>query len=276
MPVHPALRPWVQDVIGYDIVCAPDLVHHGLPSTNITVILAFDEPLDCGWAGAEPLRVWTLVGGLHTEPVVIPTHGLQRGLQLSLSPAGVRRLLRVSPAELSGQLVPGDALGRVLPDALQRQLQESSWPERARLLERHLLRLADAAAGATGGPSAPPLPRRGRPSGRAELDHAWERITAEHGNVGIAQLADELGWSRRYFGERFHTEFGVSPKVAARLARFERATGLSRSGVRLADVAARAGYADQAHMTREWRQFAGVTPTETLQELPNVQEPRSP
>jgi transcriptional regulator GlxA family with amidase domain len=54
----------------------------------------------------------------------------------------------------------------------------------------------------------------------------------------------------------------------ARVLRFERATGMLRSTFRppLAVVAAECGYADQAHMTREWVEFAGNSPTVWLAE----------
>ena len=63
-------------------------------------------------------------------------------------------------------------------------------------------------------------------------------------------------------------EFGVTPKEYQRLVRFEAARGRlvaeHRGGAALAAVAAASGFADQAHLTREWRAMAGCTPTEWL------------
>jgi transcriptional regulator GlxA family with amidase domain len=56
----------------------------------------------------------------------------------------------------------------------------------------------------------------------------------------------------------------VSPKRAARLFRFERARRLLMSGHSLAGTASYAGYADQAHLGREWRALTSQTPTETI------------
>jgi AraC-like DNA-binding protein len=60
------------------------------------------------------------------------------------------------------------------------------------------------------------------------------------------------------------------------VARFERSRRLIQDGEHrtLADVAATAGYYDQAHMTREWNEIAGCPPTTWIaEELPSVQDP---
>jgi transcriptional regulator GlxA family with amidase domain len=68
---------------------------------------------------------------------------------------------------------------------------------------------------------------------------------------------------------------GLAPKAAARVLRFERSRRLieAAKGQGLADVAAAAGYYDQAHMTRDWREIAGCPPTTWIaEELPSVQD----
>lgn len=73
---------------------------------------------------------------------------------------------------------------------------------------------------------------------------------------------------------RFRAEFGITPKTAARIFRFERACGLiSNLRQPLAEVAAACGYADQAHMTRDWKAFAGTSPKDwIINELPFLQD----
>ena len=108
----------------------------------------------------------------------------------------------------------------------------------------------------------------------------WERLVATGGGVEVGSAGREVGWSRRHLGERFRQELGLSPKVAARVLRFERACELLRRSVRpelgqpgLAAVAARCGYTDQAHLTREWHHLAGCSPTTWMaEELPFVQD----
>ena len=89
-----------------------------------------------------------------------------------------------------------------------------------------------------------------------------------HGLAPVGMLADQVGWSRRHLAQRFTTTFGLTPKVMSRVLRFERAKGLVQAPTRpsLASVAAACGYADQAHLTREWKALAGSAPTQWMRD----------
>ncbi|MET7452067.1 helix-turn-helix transcriptional regulator [Streptomyces sp. NPDC005574] len=80
----------------------------------------------------------------------------------------------------------------------------------------------------------------------------------------VAATADQLGLGTRQLHRRALADFGYGPKTLARVLRLQRALALARAGVPLAVTAARSGYADQAHLTREVRQLAGMTPGELL------------
>ena len=87
--------------------------------------------------------------------------------------------------------------------------------------------------------------------------------------MGIAALAQELGWSRRRFGERFREHVGLAPKPAARVLRFRRVLELLRRGdeLRLAAIAQDCGYYDQAHLNRDFRAYTGGPPRAYLARL---------
>ncbi|WP_078884127.1 helix-turn-helix transcriptional regulator [Streptomyces sp. NRRL S-340] len=74
----------------------------------------------------------------------------------------------------------------------------------------------------------------------------------------VAATADELGVGARWLHRRSLAAFGYGPKTLARVLRLQRALALARSGVPFADTAIRAGYADQAHLSRDVRELAGV------------------
>jgi methylphosphotriester-DNA--protein-cysteine methyltransferase len=82
--------------------------------------------------------------------------------------------------------------------------------------------------------------------------------------VGADRPAGEVGWSHRHLIAKFSQQVGLRPKTAARLVRFDRAADRVGRGRRLdwGLVAAEVGYADQAHLVRDFRQFTGSTPTE--------------
>lgn len=76
--------------------------------------------------------------------------------------------------------------------------------------------------------------------------------------AGVAATAEALGLSERQLHRRCLAAFGYGPKTLARILRFRRAMALARSGTGLAEVAFRAGYADQPHLAREVRALSGV------------------
>jgi AraC-like DNA-binding protein len=202
-----------------------------------------------------------MVSGLHAAPAVIRYDRRQHGIQLGLTPAGSRALLGVPASALVRTLLP---LRELLGPGTDRMYDEvagaATWAERYDALDRHLLARAGSLAGTT------PV--------RAELRHAWAALE-QRDDVHVAEVAAELGWSRRHLTTAFTGEFGLRPKQLARVARFQRARALlPQTG--LARVSAEAGYADQAHLTREWRELSGYTPTEWMRaEFPFLQDPVS-
>jgi AraC-like DNA-binding protein len=242
----------VEWYVGYHHVSVPG-VHHGLPSGSLTVVVAFDEPIDLAWSDTPAARdrYWAVASGLHSRPALIRHGGRQHGVQVAVTPLGARRLFGVPAAALAREFVPLT----VLP---HEELAGGSWPERFAALDRILLRLRD---------------RHSRDGVAPEVLRAWELLDRSGGRIKVGELADEVGWSRRHLAHRFAGELGITPKEAARVFRFQRSRKLVTAGRRLADAAALAGYADQAHLTREWRELAGYAPTEYLRaELPFLQD----
>ncbi|MEU8223154.1 helix-turn-helix domain-containing protein [Kribbella sp. NPDC048915] len=260
--VHPALRRYVGDITGYAYTGDPPALHRGLPSQFLTLVVTLDDPLGIAWPGRPVEKYDAGLGGLHSTAVHIGQTPSRAGVQLALTPAAARSLLGLPPGELVSTVVGLDAvLGRPARELTEQLREAPSWERRFDLLEDLLLRRWAAATS----------PRDARP----ELGWAWQRLLTSSGAIGVQELADEVGWSRRHLTDRFTAEYGLAPKVAARVLRFERAiAGLRRQpSVRLADLAVQCGYADQAHLTREFQAIAGCTPRTWLtEEFPNLQE----
>jgi AraC-like DNA-binding protein len=79
----------------------------------------------------------------------------------------------------------------------------------------------------------------------------------------ISAIQREAGYSPRHFVALFNSSVGVTPKHYYRIRRFNMVAQrlASDANITLADLAASVGYSDQAHLTREFREFAGVPPT---------------
>jgi AraC-like DNA-binding protein len=80
------------------------------------------------------------------------------------------------------------------------------------------------------------------------------------GQTRVDALLAATGWSARTLERRFLDALGVTPKQHLRYLRFEEALAAVRRGERLAELALAAGYADQAHFSREFRRFVGLSP----------------
>jgi AraC-like DNA-binding protein len=262
-PPAPALRPVIDGYVGYRIAGEPG-VHRGLPSQHLTLIISVGEPIDVV-AQTDPRqapgRYRFVAGGLQVRPALIATPAVQEGVAVELTPLGCRALLGVPAAELWDTSVEAaDVVGPAAFELWDRLHHADDWPARFAACDDVLGRLA-----ATTGLAAP----------APELAAAWELLVGAHGTLGVADVAGRVGWGRRHLTARFTSEFGLSPKLAARVMRFERATSLLRTPRRpaLAEVAAVCGYYDQPHLNRDFSELAGCSPGQWLAaEVPSVQD----
>ncbi|MDI6101475.1 helix-turn-helix transcriptional regulator [Actinoplanes sp. NEAU-A12] len=259
-----ALRPYVALYSGYRLRGLASAVHRGLPSPYLTLIFTLDDPLVIA-AHPDPRQppgsYSSLLGGLHLAPALIAHDGRQSGVQVSVHPLGCRALLGLPAAELANLDVDATAIfgEQFVGEVRERLSAASDWPGRFAALDGALTRRVRDAAGPE------------------QVTRAFRLLTQ---GVSIKQVAGEVGWSGRYLTDRFRAEIGIRPKEAARIARFDRARRSIRPGVRLADVAAVHGYADQSHLVRDFQSFAGCAPSSWLADefdlidtLPALDEP---
>ncbi len=167
----------------------------------------------------------------HESPVGSVMHGLR------FAPGAAPSVLGVPAAALTDQQVPLDALwspadARDLADRL------AAADDPAHALEGEVLHR-------TGLDAAPPA-------------HATHIVTTLRQGATVDDVADGMGVSRRQLHRRCLASFGYGPKLLARILRLQGALELARGGAPLADVAVRAGYADQAHLARDVRDLAGA------------------
>lgn len=223
-------------------------------STGVVLIIGLGPQLgvvDPAHPARPAARFGSFVAGLDDACAVIEHDGEMRGVQVDLSPLAARMIFRVPMRSLAREVVALEDLlgptGRLLEERL---VEVSTWEERFDLVETMLGARLEAA-------EAPP----------ADIEWAWRRMVASGGRLGVAGLATELGCSRKHLAVRFGEHVGLPPKLVARMLRFRRASDLlSASGESLAGIAAACGYYDQAHLDRDFRDFAGTTPTAYVSE----------
>jgi AraC-like DNA-binding protein len=194
-----------------------------------------------------PYRPPAFVMGGHGSSILLKGACAPSYLEVLLAPLGAYRLLGLPLDQLSGQTVDlAEVLGPAGRRLAEQLRQAPSWRQRFALVDQFLLRRLES------GPHPAP-----------EVAWAWQQLVATGGGVPIGRLARDVGWSHRHLIARFRQQVGLGPKTAARLVRFNRVWRRldQRRPLDWAQVAAEIGYADQAHLVRDFRQFTGTTPT---------------
>jgi AraC-like DNA-binding protein len=239
----PALRSLVACTWAFS---GPTDFHRVLPDGCIDILVV----------GGEGARV---VGTMR-RAIVVPAqqHAL---LGIRFRPGEAARLLPAAPRELTD--------GETALDDL--------WSDDGRRLEAALLALLDTATREA--LSADEVLRRAN----ATIEGTLLRRLASHGEAtdlrvraaadllargtSVRVVAEHVSLSERQLGRRFAGRVGVPPKTFARVRRLHRAAGLLADGSVPSDAASRAGYADQAHFTRDSAELAGITPLVLAREL---------
>jgi AraC-like DNA-binding protein len=217
-------------------------------SLDIPLVISFGEPFAIGLGGAPGSndRYGSFAAGLFAGPVTIDSFGAANCLQINFTPLGARRFFGLPMTELTDRMVALDDMLGAEGTALRDKLGDArAWERRFDIAEAFVQRRLDEADA--------PLP---------EVAWAYGHIAASGGRMKVAAIAQEIGWSRKHLARRFAEEVGLGPKAVSRIVRLNRAIAAARSGDGgWAGIAADCGYADQAHMVREFRALAGASPT---------------
>lgn len=245
---HVSLRPFIGQLwVSGSAQQAAAAREHVLPTGQMHLVFRLSGP---------PLRIFRdandLAGSTITGPVVggarssfyvkeIGAPVLSVGVQLL--PGAAQALFGVSAAELADRHTPASELLGAHADSILQQLSEERDPV------RQLLRLESLLAAR--------LPRvHGLHPGVAEILGNFPHAAR------VEDMVRESRYSHRGFIALFRQATGLSPKRYARLMRFQQVMAALRGAPTesLSALAHDAGYSDQAHMNREFREFAGLTP----------------
>jgi AraC-like DNA-binding protein len=247
------LRAFVHGYQGYDESGAPaPVLRQEVPSARVPLIVNFGARWKIAEsASGRPDVRDSFVAGLYERSTYVAAEGAARCVQVDFTPIGAHLFFGVPMHELSNRIVDvEDVLGRDR-NLIERLEDTDSWHARFGLLDAFIGSRLDAA-------------RRPAP----DIVWAWRALVHTNGAVRVSTLAEKVGRSRRHLNRGFREHVGVGPKKAARILRFSRAVELlGRRRIPLVELAHECAYFDQAHMTREFREFAGTTPREFASRL---------
>jgi AraC-like DNA-binding protein len=190
--------------------------------------------------------------GLWTRRYIIEYPAWVRLVGVHFKPWGMSPFVDLPATEVRDRCVPVDAVwSRSSLDRIRDQAGEvASADEALRVVEEELrMRLAET-------------PSRGLELVR----HAGRSLETSRGSLRVGALSDAAGVSGTHLAAQFKGHVGVTPKQVARIYRF---AGLilavdALRPVDWSELAQRAGYFDQPHLSREFKDFTGHTPTEYL------------
>lgn len=216
-------------------------------SLVVPLVISFGKPFTIG-LGRDPDTSETFcsfTSGLYTGPVFIRSSGLAECVQVNFTPLGAWRFFGIPMNELAGRMVTLDDLADRDMTELRTRLADLQDPAaRLDLVEAFVGDRINRSTLSDGG-----------------MEAAYEILVDRKGRLRVGRLADHLDISRKHLADRFRVTVGLPPKAVARIVRFGHAQALAREGESWADVAAACGYADQAHLAREFLELSGSTPT---------------
>ncbi|HEY3675687.1 MAG TPA: helix-turn-helix domain-containing protein [Candidatus Tumulicola sp.] len=226
------------------------------PDGAIEIVVQLDEPHRDGDLIVPCPFPSVCVNGLRTASgVVVAPAGRCRVAGIRIRAARARDVLGIPAAELgSGTLDLEVVLGPVARDLGGRcyDAVEAGTGESGR---------AQAAVRAS---ARWILERVAAPFEQSAVTYVAEAILRERGAVSIDSLRAQTGLTRPRLAHRFRQELGVTPKRFARIVRFHQALRSLGNKATPSATAIDLGYFDQAHLYRDFEEFAGMTPGEFL------------
>ena len=178
------------------------------------------------------------------------------GFAIFLRPFASWQLFRIPPCAIANIHCDGaDLLGRGMQDLWSMLAESATFAERVQVIEKYLLPLAAQART------------------RTSIMKSAQHICHRKGAARIDKLAFDTSLSVRQYERRFAEEMGLSPKLFARITRFQMAFDAKRVAPSRSwlSVAHEFGYFDQMHMIRDFQDLGGDAPSQILRQSGDLQ-----
>ncbi len=235
----------------YEDVAWPHRRELALPTGTVSIVFNLSEDRVRNFASATDVEgrrfPGAIVSGAYSSHFVRDTSTPRTTVGVHFRPGGAAPFLGVPASEVADRHLALEDVwgspGRILRERL---LDAGSPDEIFAVLERALLTRIHK-------------PLLIHPA----VAHALGRLDGSPTLSRVDRVREETGYGPKRFIELFRDAVGLTPKVYSRVRRFGAVIDRLSRGARVewADVAAESGYCDQSHLNREFRRFAGITPT---------------
>jgi len=215
-----------------------------LPDGCVELILNFGAQFSQHDDGELRLQPRSFLVGQMTGPILISPTGPVQLIGIRFHPGGTLPFLRVPLHEITDQVVDlGGLSSKLERELLSVTSQSPLLTDKVNAVEAFLTKQL-----------------------LNTKDNSWlmmlaARIVDSGGLVAVDRLASDAGISSRQLERRFLREVGLGPKMLGRIIRFQQVfRAVEQCNFAWAEVAIECGYYDQAHLIRDFNQFARQTP----------------
>jgi AraC-like DNA-binding protein len=257
VPLAPPLDRWVECVWSAEHAADSDappqtIVPDGCPELIVQLgdpFRSLPGPRGGAAGGAASLQPKVLLVGPLSSALTIQPTGRVHTVGIRFRPHGVAAFLRAPLYELADRALPlDDVFGASARELAERVAGAHDLDTRAAVVERFLARRFS--------------PRPAEPLARAGV----AALIESHGRARIGHLAFSLNLGRRRLERLFRDSVGLTPKRLARIVRIQQVLRrVGRAPDAWVQIALDCGYADQAHLTREFVELAGASPARWLE-----------
>ena len=260
-PVMPGLREYVRAYAQRKVEWSgPDLVQPVPASLEHILEFEFGTPPEIEYGDGTKESAYRIsVVGPHTRPGInLRLNGRIQSFAIFFQPLGLWQLFRIPISELPNRAYRGgELLGNGVEELWLRLAECPSFQARVAAVESYLLE------------------RAARASGRTTTMKAAMHLFQLRGICRIDELAQHSGISVRHFERCFSSEIGMSPKLFARITRFQMALDVKLHSKHRTwlEISHDLGYHDQMHMIRDFQALSGASPQRVLVELGDTRPP---
>jgi len=251
---HPALEPFIRSFVQRDAALGSlEVIEPVIARLGVTIEFKFAGLYEIrtyhGNSLVRPNQV-SVVGPQTFRRVRLTLSGAIDSIAVIFHPCGFHALFGTPTYLVADTSVEGQAvLGRIVSHLHERLGELRTFSERLTLLNNYFLECS-------------PKKREASP-----VDEALHQLTVDR-YQSLSDAARQAGLSTRQFERKSLIHAGVPPKTLARISRFNSALHLSRSSpLSWAEVAHATEYHDHMHLIRDFRAFAGLTPSRARQEI---------